>query len=65
MSKALVNCVLLPVSHGHVLIPNTAVASMISFTPGTAAGCAALAAGHDQLAGLVPAGRQLVRDPRS
>lgn len=32
MSKALVNCVMLPVSHGHVLIPNTAVASMISFT---------------------------------
>jgi chemosensory pili system protein ChpC len=32
MNKALVNCVLLPVSHGHVLIPNTAVASMISFT---------------------------------
>lgn len=32
MSNTLVNCVMLPVSHGHVLIPNTAVASMISFT---------------------------------
>ncbi|MDA3934819.1 MAG: chemotaxis protein CheW [Gammaproteobacteria bacterium] len=32
MNKALVNCVMLPVSHGHVLIPNTAVASMISYS---------------------------------
>ena len=31
MSKTLVNCVILPVGSKHLLIPNTAVASMISY----------------------------------
>jgi len=31
MSKTLVNCVILPVGSRHLLIPNTAVASMISY----------------------------------
>ena len=32
MNKSLVNCVLLPVGSGHLLLPNTAVASMISYS---------------------------------
>ena len=31
MNSQIINCVLLPVSHGHLLLPNTAVASMLSF----------------------------------